>query len=84
MIAADKIAVARIEGTWTQADTTRVSISGWTTDTLRAYTLPGLTNYVWYTVTLDAMLDGAPFLTDTVQVMPTDRFVYLPVVQKAR
>ncbi len=54
------------------------------TNTLRAYTLPGLTNGVWYTVTLDAMLDGVPFLTDTVRVMPTDRFVYLPLVQKGR
>ena len=46
----------------------------------RAYTLTGLTNYVWYTVTLNAMLDSAPILTDTVRVMPTDRFVYLPLV----
>jgi hypothetical protein len=48
----------------------------------RAYTLTGLTNYVWYTVTLNAMLDSTPFLTDTVRVMPTDRFVYLPLVMK--
>ncbi len=54
------------------------------TNTLRAYTLTGLTNYVWYTVTLDAVLDGAPFLSDTVRVMPTDRFVYLPLAQKGR
>ncbi len=46
----------------------------------RAYTLTGLTNYVWYTVTLNAMLGSTPFLTDTVRVMPTDRFVYLPLV----
>ncbi len=46
----------------------------------RAYTLTGLTNYVWYTVTLNAMLESTPFLTDTVRVMPTDRFVYLPTV----
>jgi hypothetical protein len=46
----------------------------------RAYTLTGLTNYQWYTVTLNAMLDSTPFLTDTVRVMPTDRFVYLPLV----
>ncbi|HDQ70689.1 MAG TPA: hypothetical protein ENN19_01180 [Chloroflexi bacterium] len=36
----------------------------------RAYTLTGLTNDLWYTVTLNSMLDGAPFLTDTVRVMP--------------
>jgi hypothetical protein len=47
----------------------------------RAYTLTGLTNYVWYTVTLNAMLDGAPLLTDTVRAMPTDRFVYLPLIR---
>ncbi len=46
----------------------------------RAYTLTGLTNYVWYTVTLHAMLDSTPFLTDTVRVMPTDISVYLPLV----
>jgi hypothetical protein len=50
--------------------------------TTRAYTLTGLTNYVWYTVTLNAMLDSTPFLTDTVRVMPTDIFVYLPIVLK--
>lgn len=48
----------------------------------RAYTLTGLTNYVWYTVTLDSMLDGAPVLTDTTTVMPTDLFVHLPLVLK--
>jgi hypothetical protein len=46
----------------------------------RAYTLTGLTNYVWYTVTLNAMLDASPILIDTVRVMPTDRFVYLPLI----
>ena len=48
----------------------------------RAYTLTGLTNYTWYTVTLNALLDSTPFLTDTVRVMPTDIFVYLPLVRK--
>jgi len=46
----------------------------------RAYTLTGLTNYAWYTVTLNGVLDSATFLTDTVRVMPTDIFVYLPLV----
>ena len=50
------------------------------TNTVHAYTLTGLTNYAWYTVTLNAMMDMAPILTDTVRVMPTDRFVYLPLV----
>jgi hypothetical protein len=48
----------------------------------RAYTLTDLTNYTWYTITLNAMSDTTPILTDTVQVMPTDRVVYLPLVLK--
>jgi hypothetical protein len=48
----------------------------------RAYPLTGLSNYVWYTVTLSAILDDTPWLTDTVRVMPTDRLVYLPLVIK--
>jgi hypothetical protein len=50
--------------------------------TARAYQLNDLTNDVWYTVTLNAMLDSTPFLTDTVRVMPTDRRVYLPLVMR--
>ena len=48
----------------------------------RACTLPGLTNYAWYTVTLSAMLDTTPILTDTVRVMPTNLFVHLPLVME--
>ncbi len=48
----------------------------------RTFTLTGLTNYVWYNVTLNAILDGTPSLTDTVTTMPTDQFVYLPLVLK--
>ena len=48
----------------------------------RAYTLSGLTNYQWYTVTLNALLASTPILTDTIKVMPTDRLVYLPVIRK--
>ncbi|MBN2002708.1 MAG: hypothetical protein JXA21_05070 [Anaerolineae bacterium] len=48
----------------------------------RDYLLNGLTNYVWYTVTLDAVLDNTSILSDTVLVMPTDRFVYLPLITK--
>lgn len=48
----------------------------------RTYTLTGLSNYVWYTVTLNAMLDSTPFLTDTARVMPTDLLVHLPLVLK--
>ncbi|MBN2002205.1 MAG: hypothetical protein JXA21_02510 [Anaerolineae bacterium] len=49
----------------------------------RAYTLTGLTNYVWYTVTLDAMLGNTAWLSDTVRVMPTDITVYLPLVMRS-
>jgi hypothetical protein len=53
------------------------------TDTLahtaRAYTLTGLTNYAWYTVTLSTV-NAMSALTDTVRVMPTDVSVYLPLV----
>lgn len=48
----------------------------------RDYTLTGLTNYTLYTVTLKAMLDGTPFLTDTIALFPTDIFVYLPIIVK--
>jgi hypothetical protein len=48
--------------------------------TTRAYTLTGLENYEWYTVTLDAKLDASTLFSDTVTVMPTDISVYLPIV----
>lgn len=46
----------------------------------RTYTLTGLDNYTTYNITLNAMLDGSPVMTDTVSVTPTDIFVYLPSV----
>ncbi len=48
----------------------------------RAYTLTGLTNYSSYTLTLDAMQNGASILSRTVTVMPTDIAIHLPVVAK--
>jgi hypothetical protein len=48
----------------------------------RAYTLTGLTNYQLYTVTLSAMVDTAPVLSDTVMVMPTNIFMHLPLMMK--
>ena len=62
-----------------QTGTAYLPITGIISST-RAYSLTGLTNYIWYTVTLSAMLDSTPFLSDTVRVMPTDRLVYLPIV----
>ena len=75
-----------VTATWcisygSQTGTAYLPIAGIISPT-RVYTLTGLTNYVWYTVTLNAMLDSTPFLTDTVRVMPTDRFIYLPLVLK--
>lgn len=48
----------------------------------RAYTLTGLTNFTPYILTLDAMQDGAPVLSETVTVIPTDIFLHLPVAIK--
>jgi hypothetical protein len=75
-----------VTSTWridyaSQTGTVYLPITGIISPT-RAYSLTGLTNYTWYTVTLSAMLDSTPFLTDTVRVMPTDRLVYLPLVAR--
>lgn len=51
-------------------------------DSTRHFALTGLTNYTWYTITLNAMVNGAPILTDTITVMPTDHLIYFPVVEK--
>ncbi|MCP4538693.1 MAG: hypothetical protein GY832_16285 [Chloroflexi bacterium] len=50
------------------------------TGTAHSHTITGLTNFVWYTVTLNAMLDSTPLMTNTVTVMPTNIFVCLPLV----
>jgi len=76
-----------ISSTWrityySQTVASTVSFSNIVSPT-RAYTLTSLTNYFWYTVTLNAMQGTTPFLTDTVRVMPTNIFVYLPLVLKA-
>jgi hypothetical protein len=46
----------------------------------RSYTITGLTNQTWYTVTLNAMLADTPILTDIVQLMPTSEILYLPAI----
>ncbi len=48
----------------------------------RAYPLTHLTNYQWYTITFNAMLDSMPILTDSIKLLPTDRLVYLPLILK--
>ena len=51
------------------------------THTTRAYTLNGLENGQWYTVTLSTV-DVTPSLSDTVAVRLMEHFVYLPVVAR--
>lgn len=58
---------------------TPITVTGILSPT-RAYTLTPLTNYAWYTITLNAMLNDTPILTDTVRLMPTNRLIYLPLV----
>jgi hypothetical protein len=53
-------------------------ITGIPADT-RRFTLTGLTNYTWYTITLAT---DPPLLTGTVQVMPTDHLVHMPLVAR--
>jgi hypothetical protein len=64
-----------------QTGTVYLPVTGIVSST-HTHTLTGLTNYVWYTVTLNAMLDSTRFLTDTVRVMPTDRLTYLPLITR--
>ncbi len=45
----------------------------------RTLTLTGLTNYTWYTITLAT---DPPWLSDTVTAMPTDHFVFMPVIRR--
>jgi parallel beta-helix repeat protein len=66
---------------YSQTVASMVSLSNIVSPT-RAYTLTGLTNYQWYTVTLSTV-GSTPILSDTVRVMPTDKLVYLPLVLKA-
>lgn len=49
---------------------------------VRSYTISGLSNYTTYNITLNAMNGATPIMTDTVSVMPTDIFSYLPIVLK--
>lgn len=51
-------------------------------ESTRSYSLTGLTNYEWYTITLEALDGSDVVLSDTIMVMPTDQFVYLPAVLK--
>ena len=49
---------------------------------LRTYTLTNLTNYTLYTITLEAILSETIILSDTINAMPSNIFIYLPLVKK--
>ncbi len=49
----------------------------------RQYVLTGLENYTIYEVTLLALDNGTPILSDTVKIMPTDIFLFLPTIVKS-
>jgi hypothetical protein len=66
---------------YTQTTTSPLTVTN-LISTTRNHTLTNLTNGQWYTVTLYAMLDNAPWLSDTIRALATDKFVYLPVVMK--
>ncbi|HDQ73499.1 MAG TPA: hypothetical protein ENN19_15600 [Chloroflexi bacterium] len=57
------------------------AVSGLVAET-RAHTLDGLSNGVVYTVTLRGKVDDEVVMSDTATVMATDKFVYLPLVQR--
>lgn len=61
------------------AGSSPVHISGIPND-VREYQLDNLANYSWYDVTLNAVQDDRTILSETVRVMPTDIFVFFPVV----
>jgi hypothetical protein len=48
----------------------------------RTTSLTGLTNYAPYTITLNAMISGSPYLTDTLPLMPSNLVTQLPVMLK--
>jgi len=63
-------------------DTARVYTATETLSATRSTVLQEhVNNYKWYTVTLSTV-GVTPPLSDTVRVMPTNRFVYLPLVLK--
>ncbi len=66
---------------YSQTVASAITVTGILSPT-RATALTGLTNHAWYTVTLNALLDGVAFLTGTIRARPTDDWVYLPLVIK--
>lgn len=49
----------------------------------RQYVVTGLENYIFYEITLLAMDNGTPILTDTIKIMPTDIYSFLPFLAKS-
>jgi hypothetical protein len=47
------------------------------------YVLTGMKNYTFYQITLLAVVDGEIILSDTIEVMPTDIFSFLPFIAKS-
>ncbi len=50
---------------------------------MNQYVLTGMKNYTFYEITLLAIDNGEVILTDTIQVMPTDIFSFLPFIAKS-
>jgi hypothetical protein len=68
-------------GYYTDTAASTVVVTDSLTYVARAYTLTGLENGHWYTVTLST-IGVAPPLSDTVAVRLMDHFVYLPLVSR--
>ena len=49
---------------------------------VREYDLTGLTNYTFYDIKVSAIQDNEVVLSQTIRVMPTDMFTFLPLVSK--
>jgi hypothetical protein len=67
LVAVDKIAIAQIEGTWTQADTTPVDITGWTTDA---------SHYIRIFTTAEARHHGTPGSGYRLEILTADQPIY--------
>jgi len=67
LVATDKIAIAQIEGIWTQPDTTPVDITGWTTDP---------THFIKIHTTAEARHHGTPGSGYRLEILTPDQPIY--------
>jgi hypothetical protein len=67
LVAADMVAIAQIEGTWTQPDTTPVDITGWTTDA---------SHYIKIFTTAEARHHGTPGSGYRLEILTADQSMY--------